>query len=76
MIRQIRNRRKFEKAAAEVSSVETLCATVVDDKPVYFSMPLDATNEEVYRKAFELREGRAMSPTERALLSLAEQTRN
>ena len=72
MFRELANKRRYEGAAADLQPGETLCATLVGDKPVYFSMPVDASDEEVKRRAFELREGRSMSSMESTLMSIAE----
>ncbi len=75
MLRQFRNRRRYEKAASDLEPGETLCATLVDDKPVYFAMSVEATDEEVRQRAFEIREGREMSTTERTMLRIAEKAK-
>ena len=52
-----------------------LCGTMSGDKPVYFAMAKDATDDEIREKAFEIREGRKMSKVERSLLSIAERAK-
>lgn len=72
MLRQFRNRRKYEQATSDLNPGQTLCATLVDDQPVYFAMSIDATDDDIQRRAFELREGRTISSIERKLMSIAE----
>lgn len=64
--------RKAKKLADETG--EMLCATLgPGGEPIYFTMPLDATTDDVRDKAFEKVNHRAMSRIEREFLAKAEE---
>jgi len=71
MFKTFRNRRAFEQAALEAGDDEIVCGTLIDDKPVYFTMPADATEAQVRERAFEVRTGRPMTKIEHTLLDIA-----
>lgn len=75
MFKTFRNRRAFEQAAQQAGDDEIVCGTLIDDKPVYFLMPADATEADVRERAFEVRTGRPMTKIERTLLDIAATTR-
>lgn len=51
----------------------SLCALVTKDgRPHYFVVPKGATDEQIAAKAFEIREGRPMTPQELLLQYMAE----
>jgi hypothetical protein len=75
MFEKLRNRRAFEQTAQQASDEEIVCGTLLDDKPVYFTMPNDATEAEVRARAFEVRTGRPMTHIENTLLDIAERPR-
>ncbi len=72
MFKNFKNKKSFSQTKAAKSDEEIICATLVDDRPVYFAMPKDATEVEVREKAFEIRTGRAMSKVEQALAGIVE----
>ena len=72
MFKNSKNRKSFARAKRAKAENEIVCATLVDEKPVYFTMPEDATEAEVRAKAFEIRTGREMSKVERALVDIVE----
>ncbi len=72
MLKNSKNKKSFARAKAAKAENEIVCATLVDEKPVYFTMPEDATEAEVRAKAFEIRTGREMSKVERALVDIVE----
>lgn len=72
-LRELFNKRRFdrEKRRADQAGL-MLCGTVLPGgKPVYFTMPADANDWDVSQRAFELREGRAITPGERTLMEMA-----
>ncbi len=75
MFRQLRNKKAFDRAQTQANDGEFVCGTLVDDQPVYFVMPADASDEEVRAKAFEMRNKRTMNHVERTLLDIVESTR-
>ena len=72
MFKNSKNKKLFARARAAKAENEIVCATLVNEKPVYFAMPEDATEAEVRAKAFEIRTGREMSKVERALVDIVE----
>ena len=74
MLKTFRNKKAFQRASETAADDEIVCGTLIDDKPVYFTMPKEATEDEVRAKAFEVRTGRSMSRVEETLLSKAETT--
>lgn len=49
----------------------TVCATLLPDStPVYFTVALDATEDEVRDTAFQIREQRKLSDSERVLIAI------
>lgn len=61
---------QLQQAAAR--SGQMVCGTVKPGgKPVYFLMPVDASDEAIEAKAFEKRNGRPMLEGERTLRRLA-----
>ena len=72
MFKNSKNKKSFARAKAAKAENEIVCATLVDEKPVYFTMPEDATEAEVRAKAFEIRTGREISKVERALVDIVE----
>ena len=71
--RNRRNKRAYEKAKAGAGENEVVCGTLDENgKPIYFTMPRDATVEQVRNASFELRFGRPMTPYEKKLLEIAE----
>lgn len=72
MLKRFRARRKFRKAAAQVSDNEVLCGTYTPEgEPVYFTAPANAPDDMMRRLAFEARWGRPMSKYEEMLLEHA-----
>tara|TARA_B100001750_G_scaffold245772_1_gene266222 strand:+ start:226 stop:456 length:231 start_codon:yes stop_codon:yes gene_type:complete len=74
MLKTFRNKKAFQRANESANDDEIVCGTLIDDKPVYFTMPKDSTEDEVRARAFEVRTGRSMSKIEETLLSIAETT--
>tara|TARA_E500000331_G_scaffold43627_1_gene36332 strand:- start:842 stop:1069 length:228 start_codon:yes stop_codon:yes gene_type:complete len=72
MFKTFKNKKSFARASAAKAENEIVCATLVNEKPVYFTMPEDSTEAEVRGKAFEIRTGREMSKIERTLLEIVE----
>ena len=72
MFKKSKNKRSFERAKATAADDEIVCATLKDDKPIYFTMPEDSSQADVRAKAFEIRTGREMSKVERALVDIVE----
>lgn len=72
MFKTFKNKKSFARAHAAKAENEIVCGTLVNEKPVYFHMPEDATEAEVRAKAFEIRTGREMSKIERTLLDIVE----
>lgn len=72
MFKTFKNKKSFARARAAKAENEIVCATLVNEKPVYFTMPEDSTEAEVRGKAFEIRTGREMSKIERTLLEIVE----
>lgn len=62
------NRQDFE-AARSLAEAEgrRLCATYKGDTPVYFSMPPEASDQDVQDEAFRIREGRLPTEGERTI---------
>ncbi len=75
MFEKIRNRRAFEQTAQNADDDEIVCGTLIDDKPVYFTMPAGSTEAQVRERAFEVKTGRPMTHIEQTLLDIAERTR-
>ena len=75
MFEKIRNRRAFEQTVQKAGDGEIVCGTLIDDKPVYFTMPSTATAAEVRERAFEVKTGRPMTHIEHTLLDIAIQAR-
>jgi len=75
MFEKIRNRRAFEQTVQKAGDGEIVCGTLIDDKPVYFTMPSTATEAEVRERAFEVKTGRPMTHIEHTLLDIAIQAR-
>lgn len=67
------NRRRFKRTTAQAEAADQMvCAAIAKGgKPLYFSMPRNTPLEKVQERAFELREGRNISPGERTLLAMA-----
>jgi TPP-dependent 2-oxoacid decarboxylase len=72
MFKTFRNKQAYKRASSAKASDEIVCATLVNEKPVYFHMPKDSTEAEVRAKAFEIRTGREMSKIERTLVDIVE----
>ena len=73
MFRDYKNARAFKKAQETVADGEIVCGTYLDDgEPLYFTAPRESTEQDIRDRAFEARNGRPMSRTERHLLELAE----
>ena len=72
MFKNFRNKQAYKRAISAKASDEIVCATLVNEKPVYFTMPEDSTEAEVRGKAFEIRTGREMSKIERTLVDIVE----
>ncbi len=73
MLKKRRNARAFQKAQDQAADGEIVCGTYLDDgEPLYFTAPRESTEQEIRDRAFEARNGRPMSRTERHLLELAE----
>ncbi|MBP01015.1 MAG: hypothetical protein CMG34_07765 [Candidatus Marinimicrobia bacterium] len=72
MFKKSKNKRSFQRAKAAAAENEIVCATLKNDKPIYFTMPEDATQADVRAKAFEIRTGRKMSKIERTLVDIVE----
>ena len=72
MFKQFKNRKAFARAEEAKADNEIICATLIDEKPVYFTMPSSASESEVREKAFEVRTGREMSKIERTLVEIVE----
>jgi len=52
---------------------EVICATLLPDgTPVYFTVALDATEDEVRDLSFQIREDRKLNDSERVLIAIAE----
>ena len=60
MLKTFRNKKAFQRANESANDDEIVCGTLIDDKPVYFSMPKDSTEYEVRARAVEVRTGRSM----------------
>ena len=66
------NAEAYQKAHDNAEDGEIICGTLNHEgRPLYFAVPATATNEDVRRKAFEIRNGRPMSKTELLLAEYA-----
>jgi len=71
--RDRRNRRAFNRVSLKAGDGEQVCATLTkENEPVYFIMPVDASDEDVRAEAFRLRNGRGLSGLEKSLLQFVE----
>jgi hypothetical protein len=63
-----RNADRFAQARALCTEGQMVCGTIAEDgEPRYFIMPSTATNEEIEKRAFEVRNGRPMNQAEEIL---------
>jgi len=62
----------YDEMLAEMQDGQSPCGTYVNETPVYFLMPADATDKQTRDAAFEVRNGRRMSGYEHTMLSAAE----
>lgn len=61
-----------ESVDAALQDGQSVCATVLSDgTPVYFTVAFDATEDEVRDTAFQVREQRLLTDSERVLIELA-----
>jgi hypothetical protein len=65
----------FSTADAAAADHEQVCGTYIGEKPVYYLLPRDASDDEIRDAAFEVRNGRAPSSYELFLLATAAQMR-
>lgn len=66
----------FDEASVAKGDGQMLCGTLDHEKVAhYFVMPVDASDEQISDRAFEIREGRPRSEYERWLMKTAESLR-
>ena len=62
----------FDKATAAAATGEVVCGTLLSSgEPRYFVVSVDASDETIRDRSFEIREGRPPSTYERWLLKVA-----
>ena len=65
MKRDKANQKAYLAVAETAEPTDTICATLGEDgMPMYFKMPIEASDDEIQKEAFKLRHGRPMSKAE------------
>jgi Mor family transcriptional regulator len=70
MTAEVANQHRFLKAKESASEDEMVCGYYVEGVPHYFTMPKDATDEEVRDETFRRMHGRGYSSLERKLIDI------